>query len=93
MRKAIPLERLAEDIELEFVGLFPKHSDLRLLAVRVITYLQKSGLRKQIQLAQELEVESFTMSRLLAKLESSKRITRGREGVDKVVSLQTPSIR
>lgn len=90
VRKAVPLERLAEDMELEFVALFPKHSDLRTLAVRVIMCLQEKGSRKQSQLAQELEVQPFAMSRLLAKLEASKHITRTREGVDKVVSLPTP---
>jgi len=93
VRKAIPLERLAEDLELEFTGLFPKHSDVRLLAVRVIMCLQESGPRKQSQLAQELDVEPFTMSRLLTKLETSKHIIRAREGVDKVVSLPTLSVR
>jgi len=88
VQRAVPLERLAEDMELEFVGLFPKHSELRMLAVRLIFYLQERGPEKQSQLSTELDVESSAMSRLLGKLESSKHIARSREGVDKIVALR-----
>jgi hypothetical protein len=88
VKRAVPPERLAEDMELEFVGLFPKHSELRMLAVRLIFYLQEHGPEKQSQLSTELDVESSAMSRLLGKLESSKHIARSREGVDKIVALR-----
>ena len=86
VEKAIPLDRLAEDMESDFQGLFPKHSELRFLAVRVRMYLREHGPQKQSKLAEELGVERFAMSRLLTKLESAKRITRKREsGTDKMV--------
>ena len=88
VKRAVPPERLAEDMALEFVGLFPKHSELRMLAVRLIFYLQEHGPEKQSQLSTELDIESSAMSRLLGKLESSKHITRSREGVDKIVALR-----
>jgi predicted transcriptional regulator len=87
VKMAIPFERLVEDMESEFAGLFPKHSDLATLAVRVIMSLQENGSHKQSQLTEELGVEPSTMSRLLTKLESSKHIIRSRIGVDKIVSL------
>ena len=89
VRKANPLERLAEDMELEFAGLFPQHSELRILAVRLVMYLQQNGPQKQSRLVREFDVEQFTMSRALSKLESSKHVTRSREGTDKIVSLST----
>jgi hypothetical protein len=87
VREAVPLERLAEDMELELLGLFPKHSELRILAVRLLMILQERGPQKQSQLANELDIEPFAISRLLGKLESAKHVTRSRDGTDKVVSL------
>jgi GTPase SAR1 family protein len=87
VRKAVPIEKLVEDMELELLGLFPKHSELRTTAVRLIMHLEQNGPQKQNQLAEEFDLESSTMSRLLAKLESAKFVTRTRDGVDKVVSL------
>jgi hypothetical protein len=87
VKKAIPLERVAEDTELEFVALFPKHSELRILAIRVLMHLQENGSRKQSDIARDLNVEPFTLSRLLTKLESGRHVTRTRDGTDKVVSL------
>ena len=81
------MERLAEDMELELAELFPKQSDLRLQAVRVLMHLEESGPKKQSELAEELGLEGYAMSRLLAKLELHRHITRRREGTDKIVSL------
>jgi DNA-binding MarR family transcriptional regulator len=89
VEKAVPLDRLAEDMETDFQGLFPRHSELRFLAVKVMTYLQEHGPQKQSKLVVELGVERSAMSRLLTKLESAKRITRNREGgTDKIVYLR-----
>lgn len=88
-RNAIPLGQLAEDMELEFLGSFPKHSELRLLAVRLIFHLQENGPQKQSDLAREFEVEPSAMSRLLTKLESTGHVRRTRDGLDKIVSLQS----
>jgi hypothetical protein len=88
VREAVTVERLAEDMELELMELFPKQSDLRLQAVRLLMYLQESGPKKQGELAEEFGLEEYAMSRLLAKLELHRYIVRRREGTDKIVSLR-----
>jgi hypothetical protein len=47
VRRAVTTERLAEDMELELAELFPKHSDLRLQAVRLLMLLEESGPARQ----------------------------------------------
>jgi hypothetical protein len=88
VKAAVTLERLAEDMELELVELFPKQSDLRLHAVRLLMRLEDSGPKKQRELGEELGVEDYAMSRLLAKLELHRYILRRREGTDKIVRLR-----
>ena len=85
--EAVSVERLAEDMELELSGLFPKHSDLRIKAVRLLMHLKYSGPTKQSRLAQELGLEEYALSRLLTKLELHRYLVRTREGTDKVVAL------
>ena len=75
-------------MELELEELFPKQSDLRLQAVRLLMRLEESGPRKQTELVEELAMEAYAMSRLLAKLELHGYIARRREGIDKIVSLR-----
>jgi DNA-binding MarR family transcriptional regulator len=84
----VTTERLAEDMELELVELFPKQSDLRLQAVRLLMHLEESGPKRQTELAEELGMEPYALSRLLAKLELHRHISRHREGTDKIVSLR-----
>jgi hypothetical protein len=88
VKEAVTVERLAEDMELELVELFPKQSDLRLQAVRLLMHLEESGPKKQAELAEEFGLEEYAMSRLLAKLELHRYIARRREGTDKIVSLR-----
>ncbi len=87
--EAVTMERLAADMELELADLFPKHSDLSLLAVRLLMLLEESGERKQSELADFLEVKPYELSRLLTKLEATHYISRRRDGNDKIVSLFT----
>jgi hypothetical protein len=87
VENVVTVERLAGDMELELVELFPKQSDLRLQAVRLLMHLEESGPKRQTELAEELGMEAYAMSRLLAKLELHRYITRQREGTDKIVSL------
>jgi len=56
VRKTISTERLAEDTDLELAELFPKHSDLRLQAVRLLMHLQEYGPTKQSELGEELDM-------------------------------------
>jgi DNA-binding MarR family transcriptional regulator len=79
--------RLVEDMELELVELFPKRSELRLQAVRLLLLLEESESRKQNGLSEELGMEAYEITRLLAKLELYHYITRRREGNDNIVSL------
>ena len=74
-------------MQLELSELFLKHSDLRLQAVRLLTHLQESGSRTQSELADELGIERYAVSRLLAKLELHRYVTRRRAGTGKIVGL------
>jgi hypothetical protein len=88
VKAAISTESLAEDMELELAELFPKRSNLRLQAVRLLMLLDESGSRKQGELAEELGMEPYEMTRLLARLELHKYVARTREGIDRLVSLR-----
>jgi hypothetical protein len=89
VEKAITAERLAEDMELELLELFPKNKEVRLYAVQVLMHLDGSGPTGQEALAEEFGIEDYTMSRLLSKLELHRYVTRQRSetGPDKIVSL------
>jgi len=87
VKEAVTFERLARDMELELVELFPKQSDLRLQAVRLLMHLEECGPRRQTELAGGLGMEGFAVSRLLTKLELHRYVVRRREGADKIVSV------
>jgi hypothetical protein len=86
VKEAVTLERLTEDMQLELAEIFPRQSEAPLEAVRLMTHLEESGPQKQSQLAEELGMERYKASRLLAKLELHRYITRERSGTDKIVS-------
>jgi len=88
VKQAVPLDRLAEDMELELAELFPRHSDLRLQAVRALIQLEESGPTTQDQLAEQLGMERYSMSRLLSRLELAGYISRKRAGPEKTVKLR-----
>jgi hypothetical protein len=88
VKQAVPLDRLAEDMELELAELFPRHSDLRLQAVRALIQLEESGPTAQDQLAEQLGMERYSMSRLLSRLELAGYISRKRAGPEKTVKLR-----
>jgi len=88
VKEAVTVERLAEDMERELTELFPKQSDLRLQAVRLLMHLEESGAKRQTELAEELGMEDYAMSRLLVRLELHRYIARRREGTDKIVTLR-----
>ena len=88
VKQAITQDRLAEDMELELLELFPKHSDLRLYAVHLLLHLSESGPQSQSQLSEILDLEPYKLSRLLSKLELYKYINRKRKGIDKIVTLR-----
>ena len=80
--------RLVEDMELELMEIYPKQSDLRQHTIRLLIHLQETGQRRQSQLAEELSLEPYTLTRLLQKLELHRYIIRQRDGADKIVSLR-----
>jgi len=80
VKKAVTAERLAEDMDLELSDIFPKQSDLKLQASRLLLSLSESGPRRQDQLAEEFNLEPYTITRLLQKLELHRCIARRREG-------------
>ena len=87
VQRTITTDQLVEDMEAQLGPVFPKRSDLRLQAVKLLVFLEESGPRKQTELVEELGMEDYAMSRLLAKLELHRYIVRRREGTDKLVSL------
>jgi transcription initiation factor IIE alpha subunit len=86
VKEAVTVERLVVDMESELVEVFPKQSDLRIQAVKLLMFLEESGPCRQAKLAEELGMEGYAVSRLLDKLEH-RYIIRRREGTDKIVSL------
>jgi len=91
VKEAVTTERLVEDMELELSDLFPKHSEPRTLAVKLLMFLEEQGPQKQSQLSASLDIEPYSLSRLLTKLEAARYVTRTREGTDKVVALKSTS--
>lgn len=87
VKDAVPVDRLAQDMELELSELYPKHADLRLQAVRALLHLQEQGATTQDQLAEHLGIEPYAMSRILSKLELHRYVTRERVGSEKAVRL------
>ena len=87
VKKAITAERLAEDMELDLLELFPKNRELRVQAVRLLMHLEESGPTKQLALAEALDMEPYALSRLLTKLELHRYVTRRRAGNGKIVGL------
>lgn len=91
VKKTITTERLAEDMEKELLDLFPKQSDLRFQAVQILMHLEESGPLPQSELAEQLDLPPYAMTRLLTKLESNHYVIRKRSGNDKIVSLRDTS--
>jgi DNA-binding MarR family transcriptional regulator len=75
-------------MELELLELFPKHSELRLYAVRLLLHLSELGPQSQSQLSEILDLELYKLSRLLSKLELHNYINRERKGIEKIVTLR-----
>lgn len=91
VKEAVTTEQLVEDMELELLDLFPKHSEPRTLAVKLLMFLEEQGPQKQSQLSASLDIEPYSLSRLLTKLEAARYVTRTREGSDKVVAPKSTS--
>ncbi|HUK49787.1 MAG TPA: MarR family transcriptional regulator, partial [Terriglobales bacterium] len=94
VERAVPWERACEDMALELAELFPRHAALQKQAARILFRLKEVGVVKQTELAEQLHLEPYELSRILAKLEVHEQITRTREGVDKIVRLKqkTPPV-
>lgn len=78
VNEAVPFERICEDMSLELAELFPKHSELQQQAAKLLIRLGEYGERKQTQLTEELDMEPYALSRILAKLEAQRYVSRKR---------------
>jgi len=86
--KAVTEDRLIEDLEVEFEELFPRSPEHQRQAGRLLLRLSERGPTDQTNLAKDLHIKQYEMSRILAKLEG--RYTRregGAEGHRKIVHL------
>jgi DNA-binding MarR family transcriptional regulator len=94
VKEAVTTERLAADMDLELSGLFPKHSDLRFHAVQLIMHLQEHGPQKQSQLSNVLDIGTYSVSRLLTRLEqkSIHNPNSRRNGQDRVTKQASVSL-
>ncbi|OGD53027.1 hypothetical protein A3K80_03815 [Candidatus Bathyarchaeota archaeon RBG_13_38_9] len=90
VKEAVTTKRLADDMELELTELFPKQSELKPQAVQLLLHLSEKGSKNQNQLSEDLELKPYTISRILAKLESHNYIRRTRDGNEKTVNMTTP---
>ncbi len=88
VKNAVTSERLAEDMDLELSRIFPRDPEARMHASRILRLIQESGPQTQSKLAKQLGLKSYTVSRLLEKLEYFGEVTRRRSGTDKIVSLR-----
>jgi DNA-binding MarR family transcriptional regulator len=93
VRRAVSIERIAEDMELELNAVFPKHSELSTLAVRMLLELEETGPQKQSDLAINFEMKAFEMTRLLNKLEAGEYVRRHRDRTDKIITAVNPAER
>lgn len=68
VQRAISLEQIVADMELQLCDVFPK-AEHRTLAVHILEYARKHPGLNQAELAEALEVDAFTLSRILPKLQ------------------------
>ena len=87
VKEAVTFERLAEDMEFELAGVFPRQSDAPRQAVQLLMELEEHGSLKQSKLVKRLGIKDYSLSRLIAKLEQHRYVQRERSGTDKIVSL------
>jgi len=87
--RAVPVERIVEDLGVELSRLFSRNSGLTSGAVRLILLLDERRELRQGELAEVLDLEDYALSRLLTKLEEARYITRRRDGNEKIVSLRS----
>ena len=86
VKNAITSERLAEDLDTELEELFPKNTDSRRDAARIIHHLQASGPMDQTKLGDGLDMPAYTLSRLLSKMDP-RYVKRTTDGSRKIVSM------
>ncbi len=90
VKEAVTIERLAADMEVELTALFRNSSDQRKLAVKIMALLQEHGEMKQNELAKQLEVEPYAISRIITRLEDAKYVSHSHDGADKIIKATNP---
>jgi len=88
VRRAVPVERLAEDMELQLSWIFPRNSRYQTHWMELWRLLEERGPQLQSKLAKELGLEAYDMTRFVSSLEiRSQLINRKRLGRDMLISL------
>ncbi len=94
VRAAIPLQLLAQDMDDQLAGIFPRQPELRSEAARLLLHLEEHGLTEQAKIPELLNLRDYAVTRLLSKLEDHGHVKRKKEGVENIVTLvaqQAPS--
>jgi len=91
IKEAVPATLLAKDMELELTNLFPNSKEQRTSAVTIIIILQEHGPTTQKQLTKQLQLNPYTLSRILTRLEENNYITRTQNGKEKTIRLKNPN--
>jgi len=87
VEKAIPKERLSQDIDAELAPLFPKNPEARSTAVEILNLLEERKAMNQKTIAEELDIPEYRLSRIIKRLDAGGRIVREKTGLDKIVKL------
>lgn len=75
VRKTISFDEIAADLELQLSGIFSK-PEHRTIAIRVLEHARLNPELNQTELAQRLEIDDMTLSRILRRLELNNYIQR-----------------
>jgi len=88
--KAVPIEQVLRDLDLELQEVFPRDAEMRLYAAKVLRLLGEVGELPQGRIVEELDLPGYSVSRLLQKMEAHNYIARKRVNGEKAVTLRLP---
>lgn len=89
VRKSVTDEQLLSDREEELTEIFPKSSQPRLHALRVMQFLETHNATNQKELAEAVGIEEYTLSRILDRLELHQKVRREKRGLENIVRIET----
>lgn len=88
--KAVPIEQVLRDLDLELQEVFLRDAGMRLYAAEVLKLLGEVGELPQGRIVEELDLPRHRVSRLLQKMEAHNYIARKRINGEKAVTLRLP---